>query len=95
MNIHGAAFVEGLTGFALVACLAIGLRIEAVDGLGKDTRTSGLTDATRSAEEVGMCELTCANGIFQRSGYGLLPDHRVEGSGTILARGNDIFGHDD
>ena len=36
----------------------------AIDGLGKDTCTRCFSHSTRSAEQVGMCQLAGGNSIF-------------------------------
>ena len=59
MDVHRALLIECLAGFAFIAGFAILARIEAVDGLGEDARTCGLSDTTRTAEEIGVSEFSC------------------------------------
>ena len=68
IDIVGALLVECLARCALVAGLAIGSGVLAVDGFGKDTCTGRLTHATRAAEEVGMRQTSAGNGRLQRVG---------------------------
>ena len=59
--------------------------MKAVDSLGEDTRTGGLTHAARPAEEVGVCQLSALDGILQRRGQRLLSRHRVKGGGAVFS----------
>ena len=77
-DVKRALFVKGLTRLALSTSLTIGRRRLAVDGFGKDSCTGCLTHTTWSAEEIGMSQLSAADGILQRSGQCLLTYHCVE-----------------
>ena len=77
-------FVEGLTRLAVVASLALVGRRQTVDGLGEDAGTSGLANASRSAEQVGMGELSTAHSILQRCGERRLSDDAVEGHRAVF-----------
>ena len=57
--------VERLAGLALVASVMPVLRIETVDCLREDTRTSGLPHSTRSAEQIRVRQMILTNGILQ------------------------------
>ena len=93
VDVHGPLLVEGQTALALAAGVAAVLRIEAVDGLGKDTRTGGLAHTARTAEEIGMGQLAAADGILQRSGQRTLADDGVERKRAIFKGRNDVFFH--
>ena len=93
VNVERALFVEREARFAFVAGFTIFAWLQTVDGLGEDACTSGLADASRSAEEVGVCEFAALDGILQRCGYGRLSDHAAESHRTVLARRNDVFRH--
>ena len=92
VDVERASLVEGAARFALVAGLrAVG--IQAVDRLGEDTRTGGLTHATRPAEEVGVRQLTTLDGVFQRRGDALLSHYRFECRGAVFSCRNNKFAH--
>ena len=67
-NVERTLFVERLTTLTGIASLTICRRILAVDGLGKDACASGLSHASGTAEEVGMCQFSALHGILQRRG---------------------------
>ena len=92
-DIHRTPFVERLATFTFVAGLSVGLRAEAVDGLGKDARTSGLPHTARPAEKVGMSQLTIADGILQCRGKCLLSNNAVERLWAVLTCRNNIIVH--
>ena len=85
MYVVRTLFVESGARLTFVACLAFGGGVHAVDGLGKNTGTSSLAYASRSAEEVSMCQFAGGNGIFQSSGQSPLSNYRLEGRRTVLA----------
>ena len=92
VDVERASLVEGAARFALVAGLrAVG--IQAVDCLGEDTRTGGLTHAARPAEEVGVRQLTTLDGVFQRRGDALLSHYRFECRGAVFSCRNNKFAH--
>ena len=66
--VHGALLVEGAAALAFAAGISVALRVQAVNGLGKNPGTSGFTYSTRPAEEIGMSQLARGNGIFQCCG---------------------------
>ena len=90
-DIQGTLFVERLTTLTLVAGLAIYCGVLAVDGLGEDTGTGGLSHTTRTAEEIGVSQFSALHGILQCGGESRLSDNRVEGDGAVLSCRNDIF----
>ena len=83
VHIERASLVERATRLTLVASLAT-LRIETVDGLCKDSCTGGLTHATRSAEHIGVRQLSTLDGVFQGRCNMTLSHNRSEGCGAIL-----------
>ena len=84
VDVERAALVEGTARLALVASLALGRQVLAVDGLGKDACARGLSHATRTAEQVCMRQLVLADGVLQRGGQSLLANHRVERRRTVF-----------
>lgn len=68
MDIERAAFVEGNAGVTLVAGLAIGLEIFAVDGFCQDTGTGSFSHTAWTAEQKGMRKLVIADGVFECGG---------------------------
>ena len=94
VDIERAALVERPARLALVAGLAVGGRIEAVDRLGENTRAGRFADAARAAEQVSVGQLPARDRVAQRRGDMRLPDDRRECRGTVLAGGNDEIIHD-
>ena len=64
MYVVRTLFVECQTRLTLIAGFAFGSGGLAVDGFGKDTCTRCFSHSTRSAEQVGMCQLAGGNSIF-------------------------------
>ena len=97
MDIKRPLLIERPAGLALVTSVVPVLRVETVDGLGKDTRTGGLADASWSAEEVGMRQPvetdSVLQGLLQGLCQSLLTNHGLEGLGTVLTRGNNVIRH--
>ena len=93
VNVHAELLVEGLTALTFAARLPTLLRIEAVDGLCKDTGASGFTHASRTAEKIGMSQLPRADGILQRGSQRALTNNGVKVKGTIFERRNNVFFH--
>ena len=83
-DVQGTLLVERLAALTLVAGLACCRGILAVDGLGEDTGTGGLSYTTRSAEEVGMRQFSALHGILQSGGECRLTNNGVEGRWTVL-----------
>ena len=78
-------FVEGLAALTVVACFPLfGGRLT-VDGLGEDACAGSFSHASRSAEKVGMCQLSALHRILQRGGQCLLSHHRIEGHRPVFA----------
>ena len=90
-DVQGTLFVERLATLTRIAGLAVYCGALAVDGLGEDTGTGGLSHATRAAEEIGVSQFSALHGILQRGGESRLSDNRVEGDGAVLSCRNDIF----
>ena len=84
-DVVGALLVESLAALALVACLAVFARVLAVDCLGKDAGTSGLAHTSRTAEEVGVCQLAALHRILQSGGQSTLSYDRIEGHRTVFS----------
>ena len=61
--------------------------------LAKMRGTSRLAHSARTAEEVGMCQLTPLDGVLEGRGDVLLPDHRREGRGAVFAGTDDKVLH--
>ena len=83
-NVVRTLFVERLTTLTLVACLTIVGGVHTVDGFGEDTSTRRLTHTTRSAEQIGMCQLSAFHGILQGGGQCCLSHNRVECHRTVF-----------
>ena len=93
VDIKRPLLIKRPTGLALVASVVSVLGVETVDGLGEDTRTGGLTDASWSAEEIRMRQTVLADSVLQGLRQGLLSDHRLEGLRAVLTRGNNVIRH--
>ena len=78
-------FVEGLAALAVVACFPLLGRRLTVDGLGEDACAGSLSHASRTAEKVGMSQLSALHRILQRGGQRLLSHHRIEGHRPVFA----------
>ena len=91
VDIEAASLVECTTRLTLIAGLgAIG--ILAVDSLGKDTRTSGLTHTSRATKQIGTRQLSALNGIFERRCDTALSHHRRKCLWAVLTgRNNEII----
>ena len=83
-DIQGTLLVERLTTLARITSLALCRWILAVDGFGEDARTGGLSHASGTAEEVGMCQFSALHGILQRRGQGCLAHDGVEGQRPVF-----------
>ena len=84
-DVERTLLVERLATLALVAGLAVGCGILAVDGLGEDACAGGLAHATWAAEEVGVSQFAALDGILQRRGECFLTHDSVEGKGPVLS----------
>ena len=73
-HVHTASVVDGPAGRAAVAGIAV-LRVEAVDGLGKNFRAGGLARATRASKQIRVAELSRLDLRAQRVRHALLPHH--------------------
>ena len=93
VDIERPLLIECPAGLALITSVVSVLGVETVDGLGEDTRTGGLTDASWSAEEVGMRQPVETDSVLQGLRQSLLSDHRLEGLRTVLTRGNNVIRH--
>ena len=93
MDVHGALLVEGLAALAFATRFPTLLRVEAIDGLRKDTGASGLTHASRPAEEIGMSQFARTDGILQRRSQRALTNNGIEVKRTIFECRNDVFFH--
>ena len=78
-------FVEGLAALAVVASFPLLGRRLTVDGLGEDACAGSLSHASRTAEKVGMSQLSALHRILQRGGQRLLSHHRIEGHRPVFA----------
>ena len=93
MDIIGTLFVESLAGFAFVTGFPVGSRIQAIDRLGKDTGTRGLTHSTGTAKEVGMSQLVTLYCIFKCSCQGFLSHHATKSRRTVFPCRYNIIIH--
>ncbi len=84
-DVVGALLIESLAALAVIACLAVLARVLAVDCLGKDAGTGGLSHTSRTAEKIGVSELAALHCILQSGGQSTLSDNRIEGHRTVLS----------
>ena len=63
-DVQRALLVEGLAAFALAAGFTVGTGMLAVDGLSKNTGTSGLSYTTRATEQISMCQLSALHRVL-------------------------------
>ena len=84
-DVVAALLVECHARFALVASLAFGGGIQAVDGLGKDAGTRSLAHASRSAEQIGVRQTVALDCRLQGVGESLLPNHAAKRGGTVFS----------
>ena len=69
---------------------------EPIDGVGENPRTGRFADATGTAEEVSLRDLSRLDAVPQGVGDGLLAHHRLPCGGTVFACGDEevvSFGH--
>ena len=84
---------ERLAGLASAARFHIRRRIGTVDHLCEDTCCSGLADASRSAEEVCVSELSSKNRVLESLGDIVLTDECPEGVRSVFSCRNYILRH--
>ena len=82
---HVDATLYCLAVFAFTTCLAVGRRVETVDGLCKNSRTRSLADATWPTEEICLRQTIGSDGILQCGSQGFLPHHTAECGRPVLA----------
>ena len=90
VDIERPLLVERCARLALVARVVRGGRVQTVDGLGEDACTGCFAHATRAAEQVGMCQLTLADGVAQGFCERVLSYNAFERGGSVLSCRNDI-----
>ncbi|GFI53715.1 hypothetical protein IMSAGC022_00307 [Alistipes sp.] len=90
--VQRAVVVEAAARLALVAGLCAD-GVLAVYRLGEDAGAGGLAHAARSAEQVGVRQLSALDRVFERRGYMFLSDDRCECRGTVFSRRNDKILH--
>ena len=93
VDVVGTLFVEGGARFALVAGFSLCRGTHAVDGFGKDTCTGRFAYTARTAEEVGVCQFACGDGILQGGSQGTLSHYRFKGRGAVFSCRYDIIFH--
>ena len=79
-------FVESLTALTLSTGLTLGSRCETIDGFGEDTSAGGFSHTSRSAEEVGVSQLSALHCVLQCSCQRLLSHHSIKGDGPVFSR---------
>jgi hypothetical protein len=85
MDIERTLLVESHARFALVASLPVLFGVQAVDGLSEDAGTSGLSYASRTAEQIRVRQFVVGDGILQCGSERLLTDHGIESRRTVFA----------
>ena len=84
-NIEALTVVERYAGFTRVAAFKIRGEVRAIDRFCQNPGTSGFANSPRTCKKKGLSELVGSDGVFQRRGYGGLPNHRVEGGWSVFA----------
>ena len=84
-DIQRALLSESLTALAFSASVTVRARVGAVYDLGKDTCASGLSDTSRTAEQVSMSELARCHRILQSGGECLLSHYGSEGHRAVFS----------
>jgi hypothetical protein len=64
VDIVGPVLSKGNAGFTFIAWLSVRGKIEAIDGLGKNTCGCGLPYSPRTAEQIGMGQVITPDRIF-------------------------------
>ena len=86
-------FIKCPATLAMIASLSVFGGYQAVDSLGKNTGTSGLTYASGAAEKISVRQLTTRYCILQSRRQSRLTDNSVERHRAIFARRNNVFVH--
>ena len=92
-DVVGALLIESLTALAGIACLAVLARVLAVDCLGKDAGTGGLSHTSRTAEKISVGKLATLHCILQCGSQRTLSNHRIKGHRTVFSSRNYVFFH--
>ena len=92
-NVVRTLLVESAAAFALATCFTVRSGVEAVDGLGENSRTRSLSHSSRSAEQVGMRQFAALYGVLERRRKRSLSHYGVESHRTVLACRYDIVFH--
>ena len=90
-DVEGAALLKSLATLAGATGLAVVGGVLAVDGLGEDACTGGLS--ARTAEEVGVGQFARLDRIAESGGQRVLADDVGKLHRTVFARRNYIFVH--
>jgi hypothetical protein len=91
-DVDRPVMADVLAGFADIA--GRGSRLippEAVEALGQDAGGCRLAHAPHAGEEVGLADPIRLDGILKRPDDGRLPDHLLEGLGTVFPGVNLVF----
>ncbi len=91
IDVVGTLFVERLARFALVASLAFGTEMFAVDGLGENTGTGSLANASWTTEQIGMRQFATHDGILERLYQSLLAYNCVPVLRTVFSGRYDVI----
>ena len=89
----GAVFIEGQTGFALIAGFAFRGDVLAVDGLGENPGTGSLSHTPGAAEQVSVAQEIVLNGIAQGGGDGGLSHYISETRWSVFPGRYNEFVH--
>ena len=82
-NIHAGARIDGLTGLADIAGIAV-VGIQAVDRLAQNLGAAGLTRTTGARKQIRMAHVTGQKLCLQRLRHSPLPHNIIESLGTIF-----------
>ena len=93
MDVIGALLIERTARLASVASLALRRRVQAVDRLGEDTGTRGLSHTARATEQIGVRQLVLLDRMLQGRGQRTLPYYAPKGGRTIFPGRYDVILH--
>lgn len=90
-NIQAAPLCDFLTNIFMRIKIDLGASC-GIERFGKNAGSRSFSGTSRPYKEIGMCEATMLNGIFQRLDDVILPKDIIECQGTIFS-GKDLVTH--
>jgi len=85
--------IEAFARFASVASLAVGQWLHAVDGFGKNARTSGFAYASWATKQISMCQMVLSNCVFQCCSQNTLTYNRLECLWAVFSCRDNVWFH--